>query len=61
MMYLPLLLLLPPPLHKMVMGKPQAMPPTLLDQLVYLSLLMGKLDLAIDHEGLPMALYLPLS
>jgi hypothetical protein len=41
------------------MGKPLAMPPTLLDQLVYLSLLMGKLDLAIDHEGLPMALYLP--
>jgi len=37
------------------------LPPTLLDQLVYLSLLMGKLDLAIDHEGLPMALYLPLS
>lgn len=45
----------------MVMGKPKAMLPTPLDQLVYLCLLIGKLDLAIDHEGLPMALFLPLS
>lgn len=44
----------------MVMGKPKAML-TPLDQLVYLCLLIGKLDLAIDHEGLLMALYLPLS
>lgn len=45
----------------MQLAQEQAMLPTRLDKLVYLCLLIGKLDLAIDHEGLPMALYLPLS
>lgn len=49
------------PLPFLVMVNQRAMLPSPLDSLVYLCLLIGKLDLAIDHEGLPMALYLPLS